>query len=173
MVTCGDAEDILQWTQTRSTMLQKMDPLRLFFPNFSLWSRPNNNATIWILGHVAYCTLQHCQSLSTTDYIDYLGRVRWKNFHWSKRRQTYGNYLDICLFSMAQQPLVGHGLLIIKASRSHSDTPHSLGLLWTSDQTDAETSTWQHTTLTGDRHPCPPAGFEPTSPAANDRRPTP
>ena len=31
---------------------------------------------------------------------------------------------------MAQQPLVGHGLLSIEASRSHSDTPHSVGLLW-------------------------------------------
>jgi hypothetical protein len=43
---------------------------------------------------------------------------------------------------MAQQPLVGQGLIIIiEASRSHSDTPHSVGLLWTSDQPDAETST--------------------------------
>jgi len=33
-----------------------------------------------------------------------------------------------------------------RASRSHSDTPHSVGLLWTSDKPDAETSTWQHTT---------------------------
>jgi len=39
---------------------------------------------------------------------------------------------------MAQQPLVGQGLLIIEVSRSHSDTPHSVGLLWTSDQPDAE-----------------------------------
>jgi hypothetical protein len=32
------------------------------------------------------------------------------------------------------------------ASRSHTlDTPHSVGLLWTSDQPDAQTSTWQHT----------------------------
>jgi hypothetical protein len=29
-------------------------------------------------------------------------------------------------------------LLILKASRSHSDTPHSVGLLWTCDQPDAE-----------------------------------
>ena len=42
---------------------------------------------------------------------------------------------------MAQQPLVGQGLLIIEASRSHSDTSHSVGLLWTSDQPVAETST--------------------------------
>ena len=44
-------------------------------------------------------------------------------------------------FPMAQQPLVGHGLLVIEASQSHSDTPHSVGLLWTSDQPDVETST--------------------------------
>jgi hypothetical protein len=44
-------------------------------------------------------------------------------------------------FPMAQQPLLGQGPLIIEASRSHSDTPHSVGLLWTSDQPVAETST--------------------------------
>jgi hypothetical protein len=53
---------------------------------------------------------------------------------------------------MAQQPLVGQGLLFIKAARSHSDTAQSVRLLWTSDQPDAETCTSQHTTLTTDRH---------------------
>jgi hypothetical protein len=38
----------------------------------------------------------------------------------------------------AKQPLVGQGLVIIKASRPHSDTPHSVGLIWTSDQPDAQ-----------------------------------
>jgi hypothetical protein len=42
---------------------------------------------------------------------------------------------------VAQQPLVSQGLLIIEASRSQSDTPHSVGLLWSSDQPNAETST--------------------------------
>jgi hypothetical protein len=56
---------------------------------------------------------------------------------------------------MAQQPLVGQSLLIIEASRSHLDTPHSVGLLWTSDQPYTETSTWQHTTLTRDWPACP------------------
>jgi hypothetical protein len=38
------------------------------------------------------------------------------------------------------------------ASQSHSlDMPHSVGLLWMSDQPDAETSTWQHTMLTRDK----------------------
>jgi len=42
---------------------------------------------------------------------------------------------------MAQQPLVGQDLLIFQASRSHSDTAQSVGLICTSDQPDAETST--------------------------------
>jgi hypothetical protein len=49
---------------------------------------------------------------------------------------------------MAQQPLVGQGLLIIQTSRSYSDTSHLVRLLCTSDRPDAETSTWQRTTLT-------------------------
>jgi hypothetical protein len=38
-----------------------------------------------------------------------------------------------------QQPLLGQGLLIIEASRLYSDTLHSLGLVWASDQHVAET----------------------------------
>jgi hypothetical protein len=36
---------------------------------------------------------------------------------------------------------VGQGLLIIEASQSHSDTPHSVGVLWRSDRPNSETST--------------------------------
>jgi len=36
---------------------------------------------------------------------------------------------------MAQQPLLGQGLVIVEALQSHSDTPHSVELVWTSDQT--------------------------------------
>jgi hypothetical protein len=43
--------------------------------------------------------------------------------------------------SHGQQPLMGQGLLGIKASRSHSDPPHLVGFLWTSDHADAETCT--------------------------------
>jgi hypothetical protein len=49
----------------------------------------------------------------------------------------------------------GPSLLIVEVSRPHSDAPYSVGLLHTSDQPYAETSTWQNITLTRDRHPCP------------------
>jgi hypothetical protein len=42
---------------------------------------------------------------------------------------------------MARHSLVGLGLLIAKDRQSYSDTPLSAGLLWMSDQPDAETST--------------------------------
>ena len=54
---------------------------------------------------------------------------------------------------MAQESLVGQDLLITAALWSHSDTPHSVRLLWTNDRPDAETSTWQHTTFTRNTHP--------------------
>jgi hypothetical protein len=57
------------------------------------------------------------------------------------------NMKDIAfnIYFMAQQTLVGLGPLIIEASWSYSDTPHTVGLLWSSDQPDAEASTRQHT----------------------------
>jgi len=56
-------------------------------------------------------------------------------------------------FPMAQQPLVGQGR-IMEISRPYSETPHSVGLLWTSDWSDVETPTLQNTTLTRHIHSC-------------------
>ena len=64
---------------------------------------------------------------------------------------------------MTWQPLVGQGPLIVEASQSHSDTPHSVGLLWTSVRPEAEAATWQHTTLSKDRHLCPRLDSNPQS----------
>jgi hypothetical protein len=66
---------------------------------------------------------------------------------------------------MAQQPLLDKTLLIIQALRSHSDTPNSVGLLWTSDQPDADICTWQHTTYKRQTS-MPLASFEPAIPAS-------
>jgi hypothetical protein len=68
---------------------------------------------------------------------------------------------------------VGHGILIIDASWWHSNISHSVGLLWTSDRPIAKTSTWKHTALTRERHPCPLRDSNPQSHKASCRRPTP
>jgi hypothetical protein len=60
-------------------------------------------------------------------------------------------------------------LSIIEASRSHSDTPHSVGFLWTSDQPDAENS--DNTQLSKETDIHAPAGFEPAI-SASERQQT-
>jgi len=45
------------------------------------------------------------------------------------------------IFFYSSTALVGPGLLC-EVPRSYSDTPHSVGLLWTSDRPLAETATW-------------------------------
>jgi len=56
-----------------------------------------------------------------------------------------------------------HGATVTSGPEPHfrafAITPHSVGLLWTSDQSVAETPAWQHTALTRDR-------FEPAIPAS-------
>jgi hypothetical protein len=65
---------------------------------------------------------------------------------------------------MARQPFGGLCCLIFRGfTITHFlDIPHSVGLLCTSDQPVAETSTWQHTTLTS----MPPVRFEPAIPVS-------
>jgi hypothetical protein len=57
---------------------------------------------------------------------------------------------------MIQQLPAGQSLFIVEASRSHSDTIHSVGLLWTSDYPD-NTQFSKQTSM-------PPAEFEPAIP---------
>jgi hypothetical protein len=76
-------------------------------------------------------------------------------------------------FPMEQQPLLGQGLLIIEASRSRSDAPHSVGLLWTSDDPDAETLPGNTQQSQKTRHSCPRWDSNPQFQQANSRRSTP
>ena len=68
---------------------------------------------------------------------------------------------------MAQQPLVCQGLLIIEGSWSHS-----VRLLWTSDQPDAQTSTWQRNNQNRQRFMAPDGirTLNPSKRAAADSR---
>jgi len=62
--------------------------------------------------------------------------------------------------SVSQQPLVGQGIFIIEASRPQSDTPHSVGFSWTSDNP----SQWPQPDNTQHSQDIfmPPVRFEPT-----------
>jgi len=75
--------------------------------------------------------------------------------------------------SVAQQPCSGLGHLIVEVSRSYTDTPHSVGILWKRDQPVRMTSTWQHTIFTTERYPCPRQDSNPQPQEASGRKPTP
>jgi len=65
--------------------------------------------------------------------------------------------LDIIF--LAQPPLVGKASSLSRLyDHTQLGTPHSVGLLLTSDQPDADNPTWQPLYMS-------PAGFEPTIPA--------
>jgi len=64
---------------------------------------------------------------------------------------------------MARQLLACQDLVTVESSRSHVGTPHSVGLLWTSDQPDAEISTWKHTSQETNIHA--PGGIRTRSPS--------
>jgi hypothetical protein len=70
-------------------------------------------------------------------------------------------------------PHWGQVLIIIEVSWSHWDTPHSLGLLWTSDQPVAGTFTSQHTKIARDGYPFRRRDSNPQFQEASGRRPTP
>jgi len=74
---------------------------------------------------------------------------------------------------LAQQPRSGPGPTQSRGFYiTLNDTPQSSRLLWTSDRPVVKTSTWQHTTLTTDRHPCPLWDSNSQSQQASCRRPT-
>ena len=75
------------------------------------------------------------------------------------------------LLTLRSLTLYIYGAPILEVSRSHNDAAQSVGLLWTSDQFVAETSTWQHTTLTTDKYPCPRWNSNPRSQQVSGRRP--
>jgi hypothetical protein len=117
----------------------------------------------------SWATLIHSQSalvnavnMCGLKYLRYI-LAKVENFPWKLRRIFF-------LFSMARQPIVGQGLLTVE---THSDTAYSVGLPWSSDQPETETSNWRHTTLTRDRHPSPRRNSNPQSQQASGHKPTP
>jgi len=69
--------------------------------------------------------------------------------------------------------LGGLGLHITEVSRSHSNTPHSVGLLWASNQPITETSTWQHSQQTGIHAPGRIQTHNPSTQVTTDSQPRP
>jgi hypothetical protein len=100
LTQCGEAADIWDRTRKRIAIFLRTDPKAvpltwLLYPDFRLWSPPKHNATLWILGHMVYYSVHGRTALSMIDYIDFMRRMRWKTYQWTKRFRIYGNYLEV------------------------------------------------------------------------------
>jgi hypothetical protein len=72
---------------------------------------------------------------------------------------------EMYVFPMDNLPPVGQSFLILQYSRSHSGTPQSVGLLFTSDQPVVETTILDKVQHSQESLSMTPAGFEPPIPA--------
>jgi hypothetical protein len=100
----------------------------------------------------------------------------WSQAFLQERTQPcriYYYFKRLLLLSMAWQPngprpsnCWGFDITLRRAT-------HFVGLRWTRDCSVAENCTWQHTTLTTDRHPCPRGDSNPQSQPARGRKSTP
>jgi hypothetical protein len=118
-------------------------------------TRQNNASNLWTLASggpwgLRYLGMWHGVTGWLVPHIDAL-TFSCRNIHEIYIQSTNFSPVFFCGSSTRSRVMASpYG-----ASRSHSlDTPHSVRLLWTSDQSDAEICT-QHTTPTRDTHPCP------------------
>jgi hypothetical protein len=90
-----------------------------------------------------------------------IGLQSFLNYMIQSARDSFSGTFE--LFLMAQQPLIGQGLLIIEASQSHSEAPHSVGLFFPARCSDLCLTT--HNTHKR-QISIPPTGFEPAIPGS-------
>ena len=90
------------------------------------------------------------KQFTCAQYLEFLLILNLPSRYRELVKLVHAKPLPTLFFPWCFGSIPGHGLPL-RASRSHSlDTLHSVELLCTSDQPDAQTSTWQHTTLTKD-----------------------
>jgi hypothetical protein len=137
-----------------------------------------------------YCLIQHVCDDTQNSYLTAMNRVRYMSYMSKLRELMDLSLVDIAVWGRTQINIIKGVFFIIVFSGSavqrglwpprsrgfvitHNDAPQSVGLLWTSDQPVAETSTWQHTTHTTYKHPCPRWDSKPRSQQARGHKPKP
>ena len=89
------------------------------------------------------------------------------NISWNDKQNLRFRLSVMVCSSLFLAQKAGLGRLTVVVSRSHTDKPHSIEFLWTSDRSVAEA------THTRDRHLCPRWDSNPQSLQASGRRPKP
>jgi len=85
--------------------------------------------------------------------VDWIAHNNKTNSHSCPVLTASYSYIRLHFATVAMLPNADQGLLIHEDIRPHNDAPELVGHLWKSDQTVAETSTWQNTLHTRDKRP--------------------
>lgn len=64
-------------------------------PSFHKWPPKKQAVIVWIVVHLAAHCLQTQQHLYLANYMDFLKRARWKEYHRTTKNPTVGRYLDV------------------------------------------------------------------------------
>jgi hypothetical protein len=125
--------------------------------------------------HRIKCFLIYLNGKKSCSLSEYKGLGLWffawrKDALWISNREFVPRLSVFLSFFLS---LASVCLLTVGVESYRCILSHSVGILWTSDQLVAETSTWRHTTITTDSYPCPRRDSNPQSQQENSHRPTP
>ena len=102
LIACEEGPVIWTWTKTRIAAILRLYPkhIRLEWtlrPNFHHCPPPTQKqaAILWIVAYLVAYRLQTQRHLSLTNYVEFLQRARWKEYHRTPKTPTVGRYLDV------------------------------------------------------------------------------
>jgi len=89
---------IWTWTRARIAAILRVHPKYIseewtLRPIFHYWPPQNQAAIVWIVAHQVAYRLQTQRRLSLADYMEFLKRARWKEYHRATKKPTVGRYL--------------------------------------------------------------------------------
>jgi len=100
LTECREGADIWRWTHSRLAIILRKDPKYILpewtvRPSFPFWPPQRHRAILCILAHMIYYRKQHWHRVATIDYADFMRRAQWKAYRATRRREKFGNYLEI------------------------------------------------------------------------------
>jgi hypothetical protein len=100
LTNCGEGRMMWFWTRLRIAAILRLDKRNipedwLIRPDFRIWPPKRNCAVLWFPTHLAVYRTKQDRSLTMNDYLNFMGRSKWKLDARSNRTSLVGNYLQI------------------------------------------------------------------------------
>ena len=128
---CEEGPVIWTCTRARTAALLPIHPKYIseewtIRPMSRYWPPQKQAAIVWIMAHLVTYGLQTQRRFSLADYMDFLKRGRWKEYHRSTKPPTVGRYLDVQQCSHLHRMLLSGKEQIRRPTCSLDGRPYSL-----------------------------------------------